>query len=214
MSEQEKKQPKQPKKNFRWYWLARFVGALLFHTAIPVKYTHRERLNGIEGAAIIIGNHASMLDPIAMAYPIKKRKVIFLGKKELMKNKFAAEIFNGMNMIPVDRHNTDMRAMRQCIQTLRQGNLLGVFPEGTRHHNGLMEELESGVSLIALQSKAPLIPIYIHPKLSPFHFVRVDIGEPIDYSDLLAEGVSNETAQKLLNRITETYQKMAEASEK
>lgn len=209
MSETVKSEKPQKKYYFNWYLLARVVGAILFHTVCPAKYHHAERLNDREGAAIFICNHNSLLDPVAVAYPVKKREVTFLGKKELAKNKLLAHIFEGMHMITVDRHNSDMRAMRACIGALRKGQILGIFPEGTRHHKGLMEELESGVALMAMQSRAPLVPIYITPKIVPFHRIHVYAGEAIDYSDLLAQGVNNDTARALLERITQTYQGLA-----
>ncbi len=63
-----------------------------------------------------------------------------------------------LHMIPVDRHHSDMEAMRACLRVTKAGGVLGIFPEGTRHKEGIMEHIESGVALIALRSGVPLIP--------------------------------------------------------
>lgn len=196
-----------------WYTFARVVAFFATHTIFPVKYHDVERMSEREGSFIIIANHASMLDPVAIANAVKKREITFMGKKELMKNKLLARIFTGMHMIVVDRHNSDMRAMRACVSALRKGEILGIFPEGTRHHEGVMEQMESGAALITLQSKAPLVPVLITPKIKAFRRTHIYVGEPIDYTDLLEQGVSNETAAALTERIRATYRTMLESCE-
>lgn len=202
----------QPKKSGMYTLCRRFAWVVL-HTVCPTTFHHTERIRDLEGPAIIISNHKSMLDPAAVALPVK-REITFLGKKELTNNKLLEKFFAAVHMIVVDRHNSDMRAMRACVGALRKGELLGVFPEGTRHHTGLMDELESGVALMALQSRAPMYPVYITPRIAPFHRIHVYVGERIDFADLLEQGVNNETSKALLARITACYQDMARAAEK
>ena len=152
MSEAQKKAPEKKAKKSLLYAVAKPIAALLFKTFLPVKFHNREGLNG-EPPFVLIGNHTSLMDPVIMGVGVKKHQVRFIGKKELWKNKLVGAAFNSMNMIPVDRHNSDMEAMRACMRVTREGNILGIFPEGTRHHKGLMEEIESGVALIALRSR-------------------------------------------------------------
>lgn len=213
MSEVQKKDA--PKKNKRSaiYSIAKNLAAVLFRTFLPVKYHNRERLN-LEPPFVVIGNHYSMFDPVIVGVGIRKHQVRFIGKKELWGNKLVAAIFNSMNMIPVDRHNSDMEAMRACMRVTREGHILGIFPEGTRHHQGLMEELESGVGLIALRSRVPLVPVYIAGKVRLFRTLHVYVGEPIPTDDLLEQGVNKETCELLLQRITQTYAAMHEAHTK
>ncbi len=209
MSEKQEssKQPKERKGSF-WYFMARVGAAIVFHTLGPVRYHGRENLME-QGPCIMIGNHSSWMDPVIMAAPVRKTDITFLGKKELVKSKLAHHILTNMHMIIVDRHNSDMEAMRACTRALKEGEMLGIFPEGTRHHEGLMTELESGVALIALRANVPLIPVYITPKYRLFQVTHCYVGQPIDFADLRAEGVNKETCQKLLDRITETYATMA-----
>lgn len=200
------KQSAKPKKSWV-YSLLRPVAGVLLKVFLPVKYHGLERLE-LDPPYILIGNHTSMMDPVIMGVPVKKHQITFIGKKELCKNKLIAAFFKSMHMIPVDRHNSDMEAMRACMRVTREGGILGIFPEGTRHHEGLMTQMESGTGLIALRSRVPVIPVYITGKLALFRRLHVYIGEEIPTADLREEGVNRETCEKLMARITETYARM------
>ena len=178
---------------------------VLLKTILPVKYHGLENVSELKAPYILMGNHTTMLDPFMMAVAIPQYQIRFIGKKELWKVKPFAWFANQIRAIPVDRHNTDMEAMRACMRVTREGHVLGIFPEGTRHHEGLMTELESGVAMIALRSKVPLVPVYIAGKLGLFRTLHVYVGQPIMMDDLRAEGINTQTCQALLGRITETY---------
>lgn len=193
-----------PAKKSVIYEILRPIVTVLFKTVLPVRYHNAERLN-LDAPYIVMGNHQSMMDVFVAALPIKRYQVQYIGKKELWKYKWLGKILYSMNMIPVDRHNTDMEAMRACMRVTREGGILGIFPEGTRSKDGVMEDLESGVAMIALRSKVPLIPVYIAGKVRLFRRLDVYVGEPVLMDDLRAEGVNTETCQKLLGRITKTY---------
>ena len=195
------------------YKVARFLANVLFYSVMPVKMTGTEKL-GLDAPFIIISNHNSMLDPFVLAYKLKRYPITFLGKKELTKSRFGKWLFSQLGMIPVDRGNTDMEAMRACMKVLKSGGVLGIFPEGTRHHEGVMEHIESGVALIALRSSVPLIPVYIKGRVALFHFTRAWVGDPIPTDDLRAEGINADTSARLNARITETFRAMVAAGEK
>ena len=177
----------------------------LFKTILPVKYHGLDNVRSMEAPYILMANHTTMLDPFMMAAAIPKYQIRFIGKKELWKVPPFAWFANNIRAIPVDRHNTDMEAMRACMRVTREGHVLGIFPEGTRHHKGLMTELESGVAMIALRSKVPLVPVYIAGKLGLFRTLHVYVGKPIMMDDLREMGINTETCQTLLGRITQTY---------
>ena len=208
MAEQQEKQTQHPIKT-RAYSAARVFAAVVFHTICPLKYYHTERIPA-EAPYILIANHLSWLDPLAVGKPIKDYEVTFLGKKELAGNRLTQWLFDRLHMIVVDRHNSDMEALRACMRVLREGEILGIFPEGTRHHKGIMEETEGGVGLIALRSKVPLLPMLVDSTIRPFHRTRVWVGEPIETEDLRAEGVNKQTADALMARIKACYRQMQE----
>ncbi len=207
---------KKPEKKRRWtitYVIARFLAYIVFHTICPLRIHHVERLNRA-APFIVIGNHNSWLDPIAMCYRIHGQQLRFLGKKELVKTKLGRVILEDLGIIAVDRHNSDMEAMRSCLRVLRDGQSLGIFPEGTRHHEGVMQQIESGTAMIAMRSRVPVIPVYFDGKLKPFHFVNMYVGEDIAYDDLLEEGINKGTCEAYLQRIRDAYAEMVAHPEK
>ena len=189
------------------YEIARVLAAVVFNTFLPARCIHREKLDA-EAPYVVIANHRHALDPVAMAYFIRKRQIVFLGKKELGKGKLVTNILTRMHCILVDRHNTDMNAMRSCMKAVKMKKILLIFPEGTRHHEGQMEQIESGTAMIALRSKCPIIPIYFDRKLSLFRRTNLIVGDPIPTEDLQAEGINTETCEKMNERLRETFRGM------
>ena len=187
------------------YSVALAAAQVLLKSILPVKYHGLENVSSLEAPYILMANHTTMLDPFMMAAAIPQYQIRFIGKKELWKVPPFAWFANNIRAIPVDRHNTDMEAMRACMRVTREGHVLGIFPAGTRHHKGLMTELESGVAMIALRSKVPLVPVYIAGKLGLFRTLHVYVGKPIMMDDLRENGINTESCQALLGRITETY---------
>ena len=190
------------------YEVGRAVAGFMFHTLLPVRYHGVEKLRDREAPYVLIANHVHALDPIVVAYPVKRYQTVFLAKKELAKNAFIERLLKKLHCILVDRHNTDMEAMRACMKTLRNGQVLVIFPEGTRHHEGQMEQIESGASLIVMRGKAPVVPVYIDRPLRLLRPVHAWIGDPIPYEDLLAKGINVETCGEMNERMRDTFRKM------
>ena len=189
------------------YELTRVLAIILFHTVMPVRFHNRERLDQ-DPPFVLIANHRHALDPIAMAMGIPKKQIVFLAKKELGKTPFTQNLMTRLHCILVDRHNVDMEAMRSCMKAIKMKKILLIFPEGTRHHEGEMEQIESGTALITMRSKAPVIPIYFDRKLSFFRVTNLYVGEPIPYDDLLEKGINTETCEEMNERMRETFRKM------
>lgn len=191
------------------YGVARFLAYIVFHTLYPLRVHQVERINR-PAPFLLIGNHNSWLDPMAMCYRIHGQQVRFLGKKELVRNPLVRAVLTRIGMIAVDRHHSDMEAMRACMRVLREGRILLVFPEGTRHHAGLMDQLEGGTALMALRCNVPLVPVYLDKKFRLFHLVNMYVGEDIPMDDLIAQGVDKAACDRLLARITQAYARMAQ----
>ena len=186
------------------YTIARGIFWIYFHLFCFMHCTGREKLN-LDAPYIVIANHTSFADPSIAAMLIRRYEVNFLGKIELAKAPVVGKLLMHLHMIPVDRHHSDMEAMRACLRVTKAGGVLGIFPEGTRHKEGIMEHVESGVALIALRSGVPMIPMYIGGKPRLFRRLDVRVGDPIAMDDLRARGVNRDTCEELLGRITETY---------
>ena len=189
------------------YSLARVIAAIGSHTILPVKYHNTENFD-LQGPYIVMANHQSALDPLIMAYPCKKYEIRFVGKKELVKYKWIGKLLEKLHMIVVDRHNTDLAAMRLCTRTLREGKVLGIFPEGTRHLPEMMSEVETGTAVLALRAKVPLLPVYISSKPRFLQVNHVYIGKPMDISDLSSQGFDTQVIEQLTSRIRDTFLRM------
>lgn len=195
------------------YEVARVIAIIIFHTIMPVKFHNKERLLQ-DPPFVLIANHRHALDPIVMAMGIPKKQIVFLAKKELGNTPFTQSLMTRLHCILVDRHNVDMEAMRSCMKAVKMKKILLIFPEGTRHHEGQMEQIETGTALIAMRSKAPIVPIYFDRKLSFFKVTNLYVGEPIPYGDLLEKGINTETCELMNERMRETFRKIIKETEK
>lgn len=195
-----------PERTF-WYTVARIVAGIFVHFLFPVRYHGRERFS-LQAPYILMANHKSWMDPLIVAQPCKQYEIRFVGKKELNKKKWIAKLLEKLHMITVDRHHTDLAAMRQCTRALKEGRVLGIFPEGTRHLPELMSEVETGTAVLALRANVPLLPVYIAGKLRFLRRTDVYVGRPMDISDLSAPGFDAQVVAQLTERIRETFLQM------
>jgi len=158
--------------NFIYYLL--FLPIMLIY---PVRGIDRKNIP--ENAAIYCGNHSSWVDPFLIAYAAKRRTQIrFLAKVELFNNKLASGFLKGMGMIPVNRGKTDLNCIKQSLVLLRDGENLGIFPEGTRMSEDYSAEAKNGAIKMAEKSGRPIVPVHIPRKKRPFMPVRIVFGEP------------------------------------
>jgi 1-acyl-sn-glycerol-3-phosphate acyltransferase len=151
-----------------------------------------------EGPAIIASNHLSFSDHFFAPLPLP-RKVVFLAKSEYftgrgLKGLFSKAFFSGLGQIPVDRSGGESseRALRTGLRVLAQGDLLGIYPEGTRTPDGRLYRGKTGVARLALEARAPVVPCAMiggfefQPpgKIRPRLRIRpgVRFGEPLDFS--------------------------------
>ncbi len=189
------------------YRLLRVVAAFLFSTIFPLEYVGVEKLNQYEAPYVLVANHKSFLDPLAVAAPLKKYPIHFLAKKELTKCKPFAYILKKAYMIPINRKGTDLKAIRECLSVLKNKGVIGLFPEGTRHKPGIMQEPEGGAALLVMRSGAPVVPALINGKIKLFRKTKVVFGDPMDYTDLLEQGVSTHTCELFTQRMKDVYSK-------
>lgn len=134
-----------------------------------------------DGSAVIASNHVSLMDPVAVAIGIQ-RPIHFMAKHELFSNRILAWFFNQVYAFPVKRGIADRNAIRTALTRLREGHLLGIFPEGTRNkQEDHVLPLQSGASLFAIKTGSPIIPVVVHGtgKLRFRQTIHVVIGKPI-----------------------------------
>ena len=113
-----------------------------------------------EGPVILAVNHQSMWDPIVAGCSIP-RKVSFMAKEELFSIPVINNISRSLGAFPVKRGQGDMNAIRQSLAILKEGRVLGLFPEGTRSKDGEIQKGQPGIVLLMEKSKATVVPIKI-----------------------------------------------------
>lgn len=188
-----------------FYIFARGVFGLLFRTLMPIRFHGADKLNRQDAPYILISNHQAAIDPFVLAWPVKRYEIRFIGKREIVGNKLVQWAVTKLHMIPVTRGATDMGAMRACMSALKEGHVLGIFPEGTRKLPEMMQTVESGTGMIALRAGVPIVPVYIDSKVRPFHVTHAYVGDPLEIADIKAQGMSNDSIQQVCQRIRETF---------
>jgi 1-acyl-sn-glycerol-3-phosphate acyltransferase len=143
-----------------------------------------------EGGFVLAANHTSNLDPWALGLPLyPKRQLRFMAKSELF-NPILGPILNAGGAFPVRRGEGDLEAIRTAVELVRAGEVVVMFPEGTRRRKGLRKKFKprahTGAARIAIWAKAPLIPAAIIGtdrlrRLGPW---LVRYGAPIPVDDL------------------------------
>lgn len=157
-----------------------------------IRIYHRARVEGLErvpleGPLILVGNHLSLLDPfyIGAFFP---RKIRFMAKKESFRHPVARFFLNQFRAFPVDRGKADLTSLKTALGVLRDGEVLGMFPEGGRRETAPMRELKQGAAYLALKTGTPIIPVYIEgtdrslPRNAKWirpHRIRIVVGECI-----------------------------------
>jgi 1-acyl-sn-glycerol-3-phosphate acyltransferase len=173
------------------------------------------------GPVLFVSNHQSFFDPIIVGLGAHHRQFYALARSGLFKNPVLGWLIRSLNAISVEQGTSDTRAMRWCVEVLRQGQALLVFPEGSRTWSGRTEHFESGTMLLIKRARPTIVPVAIEggcdvwprgralPRLRGTLGVRY--GEPIEADRLLAmgheparqwleqhvEGMRNELADKL-----------------
>lgn len=135
-----------------------------------------------EGKAIICPNHIHLVDSISFVIFLK-RMIYIMVKKELMNNKFEIWFWNKIGCFPVDRGKADIHALEVAEKHLSDGDLLLIFPEGTRNAITKGKKMKKGASMIAVQSKCPIIPVGISGTFKLFSKIKIRVGKPMDLSE-------------------------------
>ena len=135
-----------------------------------------------EGPVIICGNHRSFLDPPLIEITTG-RYTRFLAKEELTKNKFLAFLGYVFDSILVKRDSKEVIALKESLKTLKNGNCLALFPEGTRNGLAKGEKVKDGAAFFAVRTGAKVIPVGISGGEKPFKQMTIRYGKPMDFSD-------------------------------
>ena len=182
-----------------------------FITLGPVWLLFRLRWTGVEhvpdtGGCVLAANHNSNLDPWVLALPLFPRRYLrFMAKSELFKPVLGT-ILRGAGAFRVRRGQRDLGAIETAVALAREGEIVVMFPEGTRREKGLIKRREArahtGAARIALEAEVPLVPAGIKgtDRLSRLGPIRVVFGEPLGLDDLRGRD-PRDAAQEATDRL-------------
>lgn len=149
-----------------------------------------------KGPVLVLANHQSMFDPVMVGLS-SRRYLSYLARKNLFEQPVLAPLIRSLNAIPIDR-NMGKDGIQAVLDALGHGQAVLMFPEGERTHDGTVQPLKPGVSLLIKRVNCPIVPVGIAgaygawsrfmkvPKLSPLFLppgpstIAISVGEPLD----------------------------------
>lgn len=179
------------------YWVLKYVllGPIL-KLFWPTKITGLENIPA-SGGAIVASNHLAVVDSFFLPAHVKRR-IVFLAKAEYftgkgVKGKLKKAFFFGTGQYPIDRSggSAGHAALNTGVRLLREGKVLGVYPEGTRSPDGRLHKGKTGVARMALEAKVPIVPVAmvgterVNPIGSKMWWpkrIEIHIGKPLDFA--------------------------------
>jgi 1-acyl-sn-glycerol-3-phosphate acyltransferase len=140
------------------YGVVRTTCWLVFSTFYRLRAFGTENVPA-DGPVIVASNHRSYLDPPIVAC-VLRRPVSYMAKEELFRLPILGSLLPHIEAFPVDRKRGDVSAVKRALSILKQGKVIGIFPEGTRNRDGRVPA-QTGVALLAALSGAPVVPAFV-----------------------------------------------------
>ena len=165
------------------------------------------------GPVVLVANHLSLVDP-AILGAVFQRPIRFMAKEEVFRTPFVSWLVRGFRAFPVRRGQADRQAMLITLRLLRQGEVVGIFPEGHRSHGDGLLPAHPGAALIALRAGAPVLPVGIAGTEQIFRWPRkclrpavtINVGKPFS----LAASRDGSTREVLAGQADEIMRHVAE----
>lgn len=190
------------------YVVARAVLRFLFFVLFRLEAVGKENVPA-SGPVILCGNHTSNFDPPVLGTPLE-RKVHFMAKEELFRIPVLGGLIDKLGAFPVKRGGVSKESIRHSIQILKDGSMMGIFPEGSRKNAGGMGK--KGAAMLALRSGATVIPVAIVGRYIPFRKITIIYGTPVDLSEF--QGGDSDQLEAATEKIMATIRKMVTEREK
>lgn len=188
--------------------LARQIGVLLFR----IRCRYRERIPA-EGGVLVCSNHQSFFDPVLVGMAFNRR-LNYLARKSLFRFPPFRWLIEFLDAIPIDRDGFGIGGLKETLKRLKHGELVLIFPEGTRTVDGEVQQLKPGFVALARRAQAPLLPVALDgafdawprkARLPRPARVCVWIGQPIT-PELVATLDDNQLVAELEQRIRDCHQ--------
>ncbi len=185
-----------------WYNTARFVAWVYLKLFFKIKVQGLDNIPKRK-PFILCSNHINWMDPLTIGTTLPASyRIHFMAKQEIFNNFFTATFFRKIGAFPVKRENADLFAIKTAYQLLKNGQVLGLFPEGSRSKTGKLQKAYHGAALIAVRSGMPIVPIAISGPYRLFKPVNLYIGKPFVLPPLVYD--DKEDKKKQLIEMSET----------
>jgi 1-acyl-sn-glycerol-3-phosphate acyltransferase len=190
------------------YWIMRALFIGLFRLLGAWEVRGHQNLPR-EGAVLVAPNHLSYLDPPLIGCALQ-RPGWFMAKAELFEIPGFAWLIRGMHAYPVKRGVVDRPALKRTLDYLENGEVVCVFPEGTRSATGDLGPIESGIGMLALKTGSPIVPVGIRgtDRMLPRDArrvhrakIRVQFGSPIEVLTPATGRVDREACEQVAARV-------------
>lgn len=179
-----------------FYSFAKKVVYLIFKPLYRIEIIGVEHFPKDEGV-LLCANHIHNFDPPVVGITAP-RPVVFMAKEEIFRVPILKTIVKKLNAFPVKRGMSDREALRKGIAVLKEGKVLGIFPEGTRSKTGELMKGMAGVGFFALRTDAAVVPCAIIGPYKIFRKLKVVYGKPIDLAKLKEEKKNAEEVTEVI----------------
>lgn len=181
-----------------FYAFARAILRPIFFLLYNCKVSGMENIPK-DGTYIVCANHVSAIDPILVGISLP-RKMHFMAKAELFRNKLLAALLSELGAFPIKRGEADLKSIKTSLKLLGNGKILGLFPEGTRNRTN--EALaEPGIAMLAIKGKVPVLPVAITSSYNFFKKTSIRVGKPIDLCEYYDKKLSGEDYTRISTNI-------------
>ena len=165
----------------------KFYNSIKRFLKVPIKLLYNPKVNGLENIPqkpyILAGNHKSMLD-IPLLITSIPDEIHFMAKKELFEHIIIKDIFYKMGAFPVDRGKVGISTIKQSLSIIKNNEVLGIFPEGTRNKSDeVLLPFERGFTTIAKKTNSLIVPFGISGEYKR-NKIELNIGEPINLKEI------------------------------
>ncbi|MBR6407937.1 MAG: 1-acyl-sn-glycerol-3-phosphate acyltransferase [Clostridia bacterium] len=193
--------------------LFKFLRAIVAAVCKLIWFVRVENIEALpeKGSAVMVSNHISDLDPVFYLAFVKKRHIHFMAKAELFKYKIVAKFLRYCKAFPIKRGAGDQDALGTAMKTLEDGNVMGIFAEGTRTKTGKLLPFKSGAVAIAQKANAPIVTAVIktkNQKIRPFRRVTIRFGRVFWPDELGIEGESLLQIKGAVKMVRENVQEL------
>ncbi|GGG57474.1 lysophospholipid acyltransferase family protein [Paenibacillus radicis (ex Gao et al. 2016)] len=177
------------------YRICRFLLLVIYNVIFRLEAIGKENIPA-EGPVVLASNHLSNFDPPTVGIKLK-RKVHYMAKQELFDVPVFGPLIRDLGAFPVKRGGVSKEAIRSAIGLLQQGEVMGIFPEGTRN-SAEGAAAKKGAAMITMRSGATVVPVAIIGNYKPFRKMKIIYGKPVDLTAFI-----NDSSPDMLERVTE-----------